>query len=78
VEELVLLLGRELAPRDVEWDLVALRDRLDDGVVEALAADRPRHESAFLDREGRVRDEQVGVDLELRAEAGTARARAVG
>ena len=77
VQELVLLLRREVAPRHVERDLVPVRDRLDHRVVEALAADRPRYERALLDRERRVRDEQVGIDLELGAEAGAARARAV-
>ena len=77
VQEPVLLLGRELAPRHVERDLVPLGDRLDHRVVEALAPDRPRDERALLDRERRVRDEQVGVDLELRAEPGAARAGAV-
>src|SRR5207342_3477602 len=48
-EELLLLLG-ELLPRDVEVDLVAVGDRLDDGLVEARVAERPRDERAFADR----------------------------
>ena len=77
LEEAVLLLGGQLAPRHVDRDLVALGDGLDHGVVEALAPDRPRDERPFLDREGRVRDEQVGVDLELGAEPRATRARSV-
>ncbi len=78
LEEPVLLLGGQLAPRHVDRDLVALGDGLDHGVVEALTSDRPRDERSFLDRKGRVRDEQVGVDLELGAEPRAARARSVG
>ena len=62
---------------DVGRDLVAVGDRLDHRLVEARAADRPRHERAVVDRQRRVGHEQVGVDLLLRAEAGAARARAV-
>ncbi len=76
-QEPVLLLALEVTPRRVERDLVALGDRLDDAVVEALAADRPRHERALVDREGRVRNEQIGVDLELCAEPGAAGAGSV-
>ena len=75
-EELLLLLG-ELLPRQVEVDLVAVGDRLDHGLVEARVAERPGDERALADRERRVRDEQVGVDLLLGAEARAARAGAV-
>ena len=77
VEEVVLLLLGELVPRLVDVDLVALGDRLDHRLVEARVADRPRHERAVGDRERRLGDEQVGVDLLLRAEPGAARAGAV-
>ena len=77
VEEAVLLLAVEVPPRRVEVDLVAVGDRLDRGLVEPLAAERPRHERALVEREARVRHEQVRVDLELRAEPRAARARAV-
>ncbi len=77
VEEPVLLLLGQLAPGRVEVDLVALGDGLDDGLVVARVADRPRDERPLADRERRVRDEQVRVDLLLRPEAGAARARAV-
>ena len=53
-------------------------DGVDHRVVEAgRSAERPRNERPFADRERRVGDEQVGVDLLLRAEAGAARAGAV-
>ena len=77
VEEPVLLLLSELAPRRLEVDLVPLRDRLDHRLVEAAVADRPRDQRAVPDRHGRVRDDEVRVDLELRAQAGAARACAV-
>ena len=76
-EEQVLLLLAELVPRQVHVDLVALGDRLDHRLVEAGAADRPRHERAVVERDRAVGDEQVGVDLLLRAETRAARARAV-
>ena len=67
--------ARSTACRGV--DLVAVGDRLDHRLVERRAAHRPRHERALVDRERRVGDEQVGVDLLLRAEPGAARAGAV-
>ena len=77
VQEEVLLLGRQVAPGRVGVDLVAVADRLHDRVVEAAVPDRPGHERAVADRDARVGDDQVGVDLELRAEAGAARAGSV-
>src|SRR5262249_40747230 len=74
IEEASLLLFAEGLPRLVEWDLVTLGDRLDHGLVEARAAYRPRYERPLLDREGRIGNEQVGVDLLLSAEPGAARA----
>ena len=71
-----MLLG-EVLPGQLEVDLVAVGDRLDDRLVEARVAERPGHERALADRERRVGHEQVGVDLLLRAEAGAARAGAV-
>ena len=73
----VLVVPVELPPRNMEVDLVAVGDRLDHRLVEPLPAERPGHECALLDREARVRDEQVGIDLELRAEPRAPRARAV-
>ena len=75
-EEVLLLLG-QLLPRQLEVDLVAVGDRLDDRLVEARVAERPGHERALADRERRVGHEQVGVDLLLGAEARAARAGAV-
>ena len=46
VEEAILRLAVELAPRRLQVDLVAIGDRLDDRLVEALAAERPRDERA--------------------------------
>ena len=67
----------ELAPRPVEVDLVPVGDRPDDRLVEAAVRDAPRHERALGDGERRVGYEQVGVDLQLRAQAGAARTGAV-
>src|SRR3954453_1722620 len=78
VEEPVLLRLGQLGPRLGGVDLVAVGDRLDHGLVEAGgAAHRPRHERTVVDRERWVGNEQVRVDLLLRAEAGAARAGAV-
>ena len=75
-EQVLVLLG-EVLPGQLEVDLVAVGDRLDDRLVEARVAERPGHERALADRERRVGHEQVGVDLLLGAEAGAARAGAV-
>jgi hypothetical protein len=77
VQEQVLVLLGQVLPGRVEIDLVAIRDRLDDRLVVAGAADRPRDERTLPDRESRIGDEQVGVDLLLGPEPGTARAGAV-
>ena len=77
VQEQVLLLLGQIPPRAVGVELVPVGDRLDHALVEARAPDRPRHEGAVGDRDRRVRDEHVRVDLELRAEPGAARAGAV-
>ena len=77
VQEQVLLLLGQVVPGLVDVDLVALGDRLDDRLVVARAPHRPGDERALGDGEARVGDEQVGVDLLLRAEAGAARAGAV-
>ncbi len=76
-EEVLLLLG-EVGPRLRRVDLVAVGHGLDDGFVPARhAAYRPRHERAVVDRQRRIGNDEVRVDLLLRAEAGAARARAV-
>ena len=78
VQEAALLLLGQLGPRLRRVDLVPVGDGLDHGLVEARgSAHRPRHERAVVDRDRRIGDEQVGIDLLLRAEAGAARARAV-
>ena len=77
VEEEVLLLLGELAPRLVDVDLVAVCDRLDNRLVVRGVADRPGHERALGDRELRIGHEEVGVDLLLGAEPGAAGAGAV-
>ena len=77
VEEPALLLLGELAPREIGVDLVAVGDRLDHALVEARAPDRPRDEGTVGDRDRGVGHEHVRIDLELRAEARTARAGAV-
>ena len=68
---------RELLPRLLEVDLVALGDRLGDLVVVVRRPARPRQDRALGDRQRGVGDHQVGVDLHLRPEAGAARAGAV-
>ena len=77
VQEEVLLLLRQVLPRRVEVDLVALGDRLRDLLVVARRPARPRQDRALVDRQRRVRHHELGVDLHLRAEPGAARARAV-
>ncbi len=72
-----MLLFGEVLPRLVERDLVSVGDRLDDRVVEPRVADRPWNERAFADRERRIGDEEVRVDLLLRSEPGAAWTRAV-
>ena len=78
VEEQILFLLGQVLPGLVERDLVALGDRLDDRLVEARIAHGPRHERALGDRQARIGNEQVRVDLLLRAQTGAARTRAVG
>ena len=78
VEEQILFLFGQVLPGLVERDLVALGDRLDDRLVEARIAHGPRHERALGDRQARIGNEQVRIDLLLRAQTGAARTRAVG
>ena len=70
VQEQVLLLVRQLLPRRVEVDLVRLGDRLRDLlVVVATRSFAHGSDRALADRQRRVRHDQLGVDLHLRAEA---------
>ena len=55
-EEPVLLLFGEVPPRQVDVDLVAVGDRLDDALVEARAPDRPGHERTVRDRDATCRE----------------------
>ena len=75
-EELALLLG-QLGPRRLQVDLPAVGDALDHRLVEVRVHHRPRHERALADGERRVGHDEVGIDLQLRAEARAARAGAV-
>jgi hypothetical protein len=71
VQDLVLLLGRELLPRHVEVDASGLGHRLDDAEGPALAAldaRGPRLDRAAADRERGVGHDQIGIDLEHGAE----------
>ena len=78
VEEPALLRFGQLGPRLRRVDFVAIGDRLADRLVETRrAAHRPGHERAVVDRERRIGDDEVRVDLLLRAEPRAARARAV-
>ena len=77
VEEQVLLLLRQVLPRRLEVDLVALGDRLRDLLVVGRRAARPRQDRALVDRQRRVGHHQLRVDLHLRPEPGAARAGAV-
>ena len=77
LQEQVPLLLRQVLPRRLEVDLVALGDRLRDLVVVRRRAARPRQDRALADRQRRVGHHQLGVDLHLRAEPRAARARAV-
>ena len=71
-----MLLGQAL-PRRFEVDAVALGDRLDQLLVVGGAVRGPGRERALADGQRRIGDDQVGVDLHLRAEAGAPVARTV-
>ena len=74
------LLGRrlELLPRRRRAEAVLLAHR-DEHPLEVLAAEtRPRFDRALVDREVVVGDDQLGVDLEARAQPVALVARAVG
>ena len=63
--------------RLVAVDLPLVRDRLGHLLVVVRAARRPRQDRPVVQRQRRVRHDQLGVDLHLRAEPGAARAGAV-
>src|SRR5581483_8919085 len=77
IEEELARLLRQLLPRRLEIDSVALRDRLRELVVVVRSAHRPRRDRALADRERGIRDHEVRVDLHLRAQAGAAWTRPV-
>ena len=77
VEEELAGLRRQVLPRRVEVDVVALGDRLRELVVVVGRAHRPRGDRPLADRQRRVGDDQLGVDLHLRAQPRAARAGAV-
>ena len=72
-----LTFSAQVLPRLVPVDLPLVGDRLGHLLVVARAARRPRQDRAVVQRQRRVRDDQLGVDLHLRAEPGAARAGAV-
>ena len=71
------MLARELAPGPVERHLPAIGDRLEHLLEEARARHVPGRERALADRQHRIGHDQLGIDLERRAEAGAGRAGAV-
>ena len=77
VQEEVLGLRRQVLPRRIEIDVVALGDCLDQLVVVVGCARRPRRDRALADRQRRIGDYEFRVDLHLRTEPGAARARPV-
>ncbi len=76
-QEQVALVAREIAPRDVDVDLVAVDDPVHELVEEARACEVPGCQGSLGDRQRRVGHDELGIDLELRAESGAARARTV-
>ena len=77
VEHDLLLRGLQLLPRCRRGESVLVADR-GEHALEVLAPEpRPRRDRAVVDREIVVGHEQLGVDLELRAEAVAGLARAV-
>ena len=77
VEEDLPLGLAERAPRRLDVDPVALGQSGGHLVVVAGVAHRPRRERALRDRQLGVRHDQLRIDLELRAQAGAARAGAL-
>ena len=72
-----LLLGcRELAPRDIERDVVLVGDGLEEQVVVVGCAVRPGNQRAAGERALGI-DQQIRVDLGHKPEAGAGRARTV-
>ena len=79
VEQVVDRLGRQVADGRLEVPAVRGADRLEDLQTPRGVGRHPgpRHQGAVGEALRAVRDDEVGVDLEPRAEAGAGRARAV-
>ncbi len=77
VEEQRAMLRRQVLPGRVEVDVVLLGQREGDLPVVLRGARRPRCQRALADRERRIGNDELRVDLHLRAEARAALACAV-
>ena len=77
VQEAVAQLVGQVLPGGVHVHLPLVRDRLRHLLVVVRGARGPGQDRAVVERQRRVRDDQLGVDLHLRPEAGAARAGAV-
>ncbi len=74
VQEAVPHVVRQVLPGGVAVDLPLVRDRLRHLLVVARGARRPGQDRPLVERQRRVRDDQLRVDLHLRAEPRAARA----
>ncbi len=77
VEEAVADVLGEVLPGAVHVDLPLVRDRLRHLLVVVRGARGPRQDGPVVQRQRRVRHDQLGIDLHLRAEPRAARAGAV-
>ena len=77
VQEAVADVLGEVLPGTVHVDLPLVRDRLRHLLVVVRGAGGPRQDRPVVQRQRRVRHDQLGVDLHLRAEPRAARAGAV-
>ena len=76
-QEAVAHVLREVLPGLIPVDLPLVRDRLGHLLVVARGARRPGQDRPLVQRERRIRDDQLWIDLHLGAEAGAARTGAV-
>ena len=77
VEHDLLVVLAQLLPRRVDREAVLVGERLEHAVEVVAAETRPRRDRAVVQREVVVGDDELGVDLEARAETVAALARAV-